>query len=160
MRQVITISDYKVVKSDEDILVTHSLGSCIGLALYDGKAKVGGMLHYMLPFSGANRSREGFNPVMYGDTGIPLLFEEMYKLGAIKERIRIVIVGGAKMKMGQGSDVFSIGQRNVVVAKKLFWKNNVIIDAEDAGGDLSRTFYLDMKTGETWFTTKGVKHKL
>ena len=35
----------------DEVLVTYSLGSCIGLSLYDPVARVGGLLHAMLPLS-------------------------------------------------------------------------------------------------------------
>ena len=35
----------------EDVLITYALGSCVGVAIYDPVARVGGLLHYMLPES-------------------------------------------------------------------------------------------------------------
>ena len=44
------MADLKVAKAP-DSLITLGLGSCIGLTFYDPVAKVGGMVHYMLPDS-------------------------------------------------------------------------------------------------------------
>ena len=38
-------------------MVTYSLGSCIGLVIYDPIAKAGGILHYMLPESGIDKEK-------------------------------------------------------------------------------------------------------
>ena len=42
------MADYKVGAAPST-LISYGLGSCIGLSLYDPQAKVGGLLHYMLP---------------------------------------------------------------------------------------------------------------
>jgi len=54
---VVGISDCKIGWELEDLLVTYALGSCIAVALYDPVAKVGGLLHYMLPDSGLDRNK-------------------------------------------------------------------------------------------------------
>ena len=61
------------------------------------------------------------------------------------------MVGGASVI--QDSQKFDIGGRNVVIARKLFWKNAVLIAAEHVGGTIPRTLYLDMINGSSWFTS-------
>ena len=51
MRVIVGVSDMKGSNDPETILVTHALGSCIGVVIYDAVAKVGGLLHYLLPES-------------------------------------------------------------------------------------------------------------
>ena len=87
MNVVVGIADMKVSKDVDATLVTHSLGSCIGLAVYDPVAKVGGLLHYMLPESGLDANKAKERPLMFADTGIPLLFKACYNLGAEKKRM-------------------------------------------------------------------------
>jgi chemotaxis protein CheD len=55
------------------------------------------------------------------------------------------------------NDMFSIGTRNVIMARKLLWKNSIIIDKEDVGGNISRTFYLEIGSGITWLTSGGTR---
>ncbi len=59
------------------MLATYALGSCIGLSVYDPKAAVGGLLHYMLPDSAIDPARSRQNPYMFADTGIPKLLEQV-----------------------------------------------------------------------------------
>ena len=47
----------KVSNNPADAVVTYSLGSCIGLVIYDPIAKAGGILHYMLPESGIDKEK-------------------------------------------------------------------------------------------------------
>lgn len=77
------VGDMKISDDLTAVLVTHSLGSCIGLTVYDPVEKVGGLLHYMLPDS-TKSSKGKDRPFMFADTGIPLLYESCYKLGAKK----------------------------------------------------------------------------
>lgn len=157
MRHIIGVSDLKVSNSIEDLLVTYSLGSCVGIAAYDTTAKVGGLLHYLLPRSKTDRTRAQKTPAMFGDSGIPALFKNMYAKGAQKERIRVVMAGGAMM--GESS-FFETGKHNITIARKMFWKNNVFIDAEHVGGNMPRTLHLEISTGNCWLTSRGEKIEL
>jgi chemotaxis protein CheD len=141
-----------------DIIVTHALGSCVGIAIHDPVAHVGGILHYMLPVSSIDKERASNNPFMFGDLGIPELFRQAYVMGATKQNLRIVMAGGAQIIEKQ--DIFAIGKRNVMVARKMFWKNNIIIAAEHVGSNLPRTLYLEVGSGKTWLTAGGSRVEL
>lgn len=158
MKVIVNVSDMKLSSVAGDIIVTHALGSCIAVAIHDPFACVGGMLHYMLPLSSIDEVKAKNNPFMFADTGIPLFFQKAYKLGAKKENIRVVIAGGANLF--QKDDKFAIGKRNEIMARKLFWKNNIMIDKEHVGGSISRTFYLEVGTGSTWITSTGERIEL
>ncbi len=82
MKIIVSIADMKVTKNPDDTLITYSLGSCIGVAIYDPFVKVGGLLHFMLPDSRIDPQKAQRNPWMFADTGIPSLFKEAYKLGS------------------------------------------------------------------------------
>jgi chemotaxis protein CheD len=153
MKHTIGVSDMKVSGGRGDVLVTHALGSCLGVVVHDETACVGGVLHFMLPLSSVDPAKAENNPYMFGDTGIPLLFEEAYRLGARKERMRVIIAGGAQIFAQE--DTFAIGKRNIVIARKLFWKNNILIGAENVGGCIPRTLYLEIGSGKTWFSSRG-----
>ncbi len=86
---MVGVADMKVSKQPEDVLVTHALGSCIGVAIYDPVARVGGILHFMLPDSNLDTSKSQSHPFMFADTGLPQLFRECYRLGAQKSRLRV-----------------------------------------------------------------------
>ncbi|MDY6986638.1 MAG: chemotaxis protein CheD [Thermodesulfobacteriota bacterium] len=153
MNIVVGVSDMKVSNDPESVIVTYSLGSCIGIAIYDPTASVGGILHYMLPESSLDSVKAQKNPYMFGDTGIPALFKAAYKLGAKKQRMKVIVVGGAHVLDQKG--FFDIGKRNYMAVKKMFWKNNVMIDHEDVGGNVNRTVKLAVKDGEAWVKTSG-----
>ncbi|MBW1797089.1 MAG: chemotaxis protein CheD [Desulfobacterales bacterium] len=153
MNLVVGVGDMKVSNDPESVLITYSLGSCIGLAIYDPVAKVGGLLHYMLPESSLDKLKAKKNPYMFGDTGIPLLFKETYKFGAKKNRLKIIVVGGSQILDQKG--LFNIGKRNHTVLRKMLWKNNAMIDFEDVGGSVNRTLRLEIETGQAWLKVSG-----
>lgn len=158
MRYTVGVSDMKVTDREGDLVVTHALGSCIGISIHDPVAHVGGILHYMLPVSKVDPEKAKLNPMMFGDTGVPLFFQEAYRLGAKKENLRVVMAGGAQV-FG-ASDFFDIGNRNIVIARKLFWKNGIMVAAEHTGGHIPRTMYLEVGTGTSWFTSHGERFTL
>lgn len=150
---IIGIADMKVSDDPDVTLVTYSLGSCIGVAVYDAVARVGGILHYMLPESDVNPVRAKTNPYMFADTGIPMLFKSCYKLGAVKRQMIVKVAGGSQVM--DESRVFNIGKRNYAALRKIFWRNNILIDAEDVGGTVNRTMRLNIATGETALKVSG-----
>lgn len=149
---VVGISDLKVSDEEGECLVTYALGSCIAVAVYDPVVKVGGLLHYMLPDSGLDAEKAREHPAMFADTGIPLLFKSCYRFGAEKKRMIVKIAGGAGIM--DDTNYFRIGKKNVTALRKMFWRNNVLIDAEDIGETFNRTVRLEIFTGR--FLVKGL----
>jgi len=145
-RIIVGISDFKISGNVEDMLITYALGSCIAVAVYDPKVRVGGLLHFMLPNSKLDLNKAKAAPAMFADTGIPLLFKSCYGMGAQKKHMIVKIAGGASIL--DNSNYFRIGQKNITALRKIFWKNNVLIDGEDTGGDKNRTISLDISTGK------------
>ncbi|OEU80465.1 MAG: chemotaxis protein CheD [Desulfobacterales bacterium S5133MH4] len=150
---VVGISDLKVSGNVEDVLITYALGSCVGVMVYDSIVKVGGLLHYMLPDSSIDGNKAQKNPAMFADTGIPLLFKSCYKLGAEKKQMIIKIAGGAGIP--DDMNYFRIGQKNITALRKMFWTNNVVIDAEDIGESHNRTVQLHISTGKVLVKNSG-----
>lgn len=153
MKIVVGISDMKVSNNPEDVLITYSLGSCIGLVVWDPVAKVGGMLHYMLPDASLDKGRAEARPYMFASTGIPMLFKEAYKYGAVKSRMVVKAVGGSQVM--DAAEVFNIGKRNYMILRQMLWKNKVMIAKEDIGGTVNRTISLNVGTGQTILKVSG-----
>jgi chemotaxis protein CheD len=128
------------------VLITHGLGSCIAIIVFDPKRKVGGMLHFQLPTSTLSPVRAVESPGTFADTGIPLLFERMYALGSKKGDIVVKATGGGNFHNDNGT--FDIGKRNHTMMRKIFWKAQVLVTAEDVGGSKSRTARLYVDTGQ------------
>ncbi len=128
------------------VLITHGLGSCIAVIAFDPKHNIGGMLHFQLPTSTLSPVRAAESPGIFADTGIPLLFEKMYALGSKKADIVVKAAGGGNFHDDNGT--FDIGRRNHTMMRKIFWKAQVLVAAEDVGGSKSRTARLFVDTGQ------------
>ena len=159
VKHTVGVADMKVSNRLDDVLITYALGSCLGIMLFDPIAKVGGLLHVMLPSSEMHQEKARQNPYMFVDTGVPRLFQESYKLGARKERVVVKVAGGAAAK-NEEQDSFQIGKNNFLMLRKLFWKNGVLISSQDVGGKDSRTVWLEVATGDVVMKINGAESLL
>ncbi len=158
MTYTVDISDMKVTNDRTDVLVTYSLGSCVGVTLYDPEAGVGGMIHCMLPLSKVDKAKAQTHPAMFVDTGMPKLLQELFDLGAQRNRMVCKVAGCSSML--DDKKLFKIGERNYTMVRKILWKNEILIKAEDVGGQKPRTLYLDMATGKTIVKSRGTEVEL
>lgn len=128
------------VAKTEGVLLTL-LGSCVGVALYDRKHKVGGLAHIVLP-----QSRE---PVeLHGkfvDTAIPALLAEMQVLVGKVVNPVAKYAGGASMFAI--SSTRNIGQENLEAAERLLKAMGIPIVGRDGGGTKGRRMSLEVATG-------------
>jgi chemotaxis protein CheD len=157
MNLTVLVGDMKI-GGGGDMLVTHALGSCLGLTVYDPLAKVGGLLHAMLPLSSINPQKAADNPAMFVDTGVPRLFMALYERGAQKNRL-VVKAAGCGNPLSK-NEIFKIGERNYTILKKLLWKNNILLESEDVGGTASRTIHFELSTGQVVISSNGQKKPL
>jgi len=154
----VDIADIKTSDDPNAVIVTYALGSCIAVILYDPIKKIGGMIHFMLPRASTSPEKAEAKPGMFADTGIPLLFERMYRYGCTKESLIVKVAGGGALYDDNG--MFNIGKRNYTILRKMFWKNNIIIKAEDVGGRKSRTAKLHVGTGRVTIKSNGEETEL
>ena len=152
------MADLKIAKAP-DLLTTLGLGSCIGLTLYDPVAKIGGLVHYMLPDS--TKLKNNSNIAKFGDTGIRELYKKMIEKGASPTRMVAKIAGGAKMFEVSGlSSVGNVGERNAEEAKIILKELKVRLVAEDTGLNYGRTVVLDCENGNYIIKAVGKPEKV
>ena len=150
---VVGISDCKVTRDAESVLVTYALGSCIAVAMHDPVTKVSGLLHYMLPESAIDAKKAEQNPFMFADTGIPRMMDALKAAGGDGKRMVVRLTGGAQVLDSQG--VFQIGKRNYLAARRILWKAGILVAAEAVGGEVSRTTRLEVCSGRLWVREGG-----
>lgn len=136
-------------------IVTYSLGSCLGITIYDPLKKIGGLLHLMLPESHIDAVKAQTMPYMFVDTGVPRLFHAAYNLGADRARLIVKVAGGAQML--DEKNIFNIGARNAEAFKRLLAQQNLVIHASDTGGLASRTIRLDLNNGNVTVKSPGAE---
>jgi len=149
------VGDMKVSAMRGDLIITHALGSCLGIAIHDPVACVGGLLHVMLPLSTIDPAKADRNPFMFVDTGFPRLLIDCFKAGAHKQRLEIWVAGGANSQHKEENDFFQIGKRNLIILRKLLWKDGLLLKSYDVGGSNSRTMALEIGTGRVTIRSRG-----
>ena len=142
---VVGISDCKLSADPSDKVVTYALGSCVGVVLHDPVARIGGILHIMLPDSRYRPSNREFNPYMYADTGLYAFLHAMLKGGASRTRIGAKLAGGANML--QHSQFLDIGRRNAETAVSILGLEKIPILGSSLGGVVGRSLALSLSDG-------------
>lgn len=120
------------------------LGSCVGVVLYDVRARVGGVAHVVLPESRGEAGQPGKN----ADTAIPGMIADLERLlgrGPIAGRLAAKLVGGASMFQAETS--MDIGRQNGEAAARILAALRIPVVASDLGGEAGRRLVLDTATG-------------
>jgi chemotaxis protein CheD len=152
-KMVVGVGELAVSNDAWVVLATYSLGSCVAVSIYDPVARVGGLLHAMLPDSGIDPAKGAAQPAMFIDTGLPALLEAAGQLGAEPHRLQICVAGGAQVLDGGG--FFNIGKRNCAALAALLSRYGLRIQAEQIGGLNSRSLYLRLRSGEVRLKISG-----
>lgn len=144
-RTTITAGEYCLGQAPT-VLETF-LGSCVGVALYDSEAKIGGLLHVILP-AGLPRKEEE-TPAAYASRGIPFLVAALQQVGAVRGRLVATIAGGARIRTpgGAGPDL-RIGVRNILAVRAGLQEMGIPVIREDVGDDFGRHMELHLSSGE------------
>jgi chemotaxis protein CheD len=155
---IVGVADMRLSTLPEDVIITYSLGSCIGLTLFDTEKRIGGLVHCMLPLSKIDTAKAEANPFMFIDSGVSAILQALFDLGAQRKSLVAKVAGGSHIMDDKG--VFNIGERNNTVVRKMLWKNNILISGEDVGGSVPRTMSLDLATGKTVLKMNGGEREI
>ena len=127
--------------ANTSVVLRTLLGSCVGIALYDRRRRVGGLAHVVLP--DARGSNE--NPGKFVDTAVPALIEQMQALVPEPLRLSARIAGGAQMFAAAGTR--RIGDQNIEAAETVLRAVRIPIVGRHCGGSKGRRMTLDVATG-------------
>ncbi len=152
------IGEMKVGHSRTEVLVARSLGSCLGLALYDQEAQIGGLIHCMLPLAEIDPDQAEDKPGVFVDTGVEALLKEIHALGGQAGNL-VARMAGAGLPLG-GKGALGIGHRNELAMRRVLRENHIPLLGEDVGGLRSRSLYLYLKDGRTMVESHGKEVEL
>lgn len=137
------ISDYKITQAPNE-LVTIGLGSCVGIALYAPKSKVGALSHIMLPDS--ESFSDTSNWAKFADLALPAIVKEL-KDQTNETALLAKIAGGASMfAFSQQTSSLQIGRRNIEAVTEVLKSLNIPIISEHVGGQMGRSMFVDLTT--------------
>lgn len=144
-KEVVPSGSFVVEKSTAVILKAF-LGTCVGLAMYDPVARVGGLFHILIA-SPVGSSAE--DPLQYASTGVPIFLGELYKYGARKENLRAVVAGGSLVGAVNLQDLdLDIGGKTVDTVNAILNDQGIAIEYSETGGYFSCILSIDLQNGE------------
>ncbi|HSJ24395.1 MAG TPA: chemotaxis protein CheD [Longimicrobiales bacterium] len=147
----VRIGEVKVA-SGSSVLFTIGLGSCVAIALFDDRARVGGLAHAMLPRP--ERGHRTAPPGRFVTTAMPVLLDMLEREGAVRSRLRARLAGGASMFQavleGEG---LRLGRRNVEAAQEALAAAGVPVDGVDVHGTHGRSVFLRTSDGTLLVTS-------
>lgn len=137
----LTLGDTYVTSNPEEVLTTI-LGSCIAACIRDPASGVGGMNHFLLPFS-EGHDREAR---CYGINAMELLINEILKHGGDRRRLEAKIFGGGNVVAA----LSSVGTRNAAFAKQFLADEGISVVGGDVGGTIARRIQYIPVTGKAF----------
>ena len=143
MTRVTVLQGQARVSLDPEVEFSTVLGSCIATCLFDPEARLGGMNHFLLAEPPASHA-PGQVDVHYGVYLMELLINQMLARGAIKQRMRAHIYGGANLHIG----MTPIGTANAQFARSFLDRERIPLLREDLQGNSARRVDFRPATGQ------------
>lgn len=150
---VVGIADVTVVKDQDVFLCSPSLGAGIAVGVHDPAAKVGGLVHCLLPQSADDPPRAAARPGLFLNTGLAELVRQAADLGAKWENLLVYAAGGGRIL--DESTIFDLGRRNHEALLRWLAENGLPLAAADVGGLVNRVLLLNPATGEVRLKVSG-----
>lgn len=142
------------VATDDTLLTTSGLGSCVGIAVADPAAGIAGLAHAMLPTDGGDGD-DGDRPAKSVPSAVDRLLAGVEGAGADIGRLEAKLAGGSRMLdlsgVGQG-----VGERNIASARETLAAREVSVVAADVGGGHGRSIRVHPRT---WTVTVSSAHE-
>jgi chemotaxis protein CheD len=111
--------------TNENLLIVTVLGSCIAACIWDTRARVGGMNHFMLP----DGDTDGAGAGRYGSYAMELLINEMMKLGARRETMQAKVFGGGQVLSSFAT--MNVGERNTAFVLDYLHTERIAVVSQD-----------------------------
>ncbi len=154
MCQIVIKPNGMRISAGDEVLTALALGSSISICLYDGKNRIGGMAHAILPEENGwpgkqqtavpDKRESGIHSV---GEAIEALYEGMLEHGAEAGGITGKLAGGARIFSFLSEKQPDIGRLNVEQARQKLQELGIPVLAEDTGENYGRTVYFYLRDG-------------
>lgn len=128
-----------------DMVLVTVLGSCVAACIRDPRSGVGGMNHFMLPDSGAERGTPASESARYGAFAMEVLVNELLKLGARRDHLEAKVFGGGAVMSGLTQA--NVGERNASFVIEYLQTEGIRLAARDLLDVYPRKVYFFPRTG-------------
>ena len=123
-----------VAETPQEVLVTI-LGSCVAACIRDPQSGIGGMNHFMMPYSENGPSSQAGDALRYGNHAMEVLINELVRRGADRANLEIKVFGGANVTKGS---INLIGDQNSDFIRRYLQCEGLACGAYDLGGQRAR----------------------
>ncbi|MDM8526438.1 chemotaxis protein CheD [Desulfococcaceae bacterium HSG8] len=128
--------------SDQDVVISTLLGSCISACLYDPVHRVVGMNHFLISKEDQDKDSPvcDIDPGKYGICAMESLIDEMLITGAQRKNLHAKIFGGGSMfkPFEECSYTYCVGNVNGIFIRKFLRESGICLVSEDLGGNTGR----------------------
>lgn len=139
MKTITVVQGDFAVSSQSDVVMSTVLGSCVAVCMFDRKAGVGGMNHFLLAGSDAVAS----NDLKYGVNAMELLINKILQSGGDRQRLQAKLFGGASMTEHSAK----IGKSNARFAMDFLAGEGIPCLSQSLGGTQARRVQFTPSTG-------------
>ena len=136
----------EIIVSRKPIMVSTILGSCVSIVMYSPRKKVGAICHAMYPHN--PKQEEKF---LYVETAIHKIYDKMGEYGGRDDMV-VKLFGGAQVLACNENlkAIKTIGEQNIIQAKKILGELGLTIASTDTGGTRGRKLFFSIMTGEIY----------
>lgn len=145
-----------IISEKKPLILEAFLGTCVGVALFDRSADIGGLMHILLPQPASEELPE--DPEKYASTGLPIFIKAMEQAGASRQNMQAWIAGGALVEpLTQQDFALDIGGRTAEIVQSILSQNGIMIDNAETGGFFTCSISLDLDSWQSRIMPAGVE---
>ena len=158
MQQHLVSTGSFFVGPKQPLILEVFLGTCVGVALIDADAGIGGLAHFLLPEPTSLQS--AFQPEKYASSGMQLFLQALYEAGARRDYLKATIAGGALVGPVDDIDLtLNIGGRTAEIAETVLKAEGIPIDKTETGGFFTCRLSLDMQRWTCRIDPSGIERR-
>jgi chemotaxis protein CheD len=129
------------------------LGSCVAIALWHPRLRIGGMCHYVLP------TRQPTQPTQrpakpegrYAEEAIAIFLRELHTWSTQPSEYEAKLFGGGNMFPDQRRQpALNVSDRNIEAGRAILLQHGFRITAEHLGGSGRRQVLFELWSGHVW----------
>lgn len=137
MEFVVGIGEIAVSQTDDDLIRTFSLASCLGVVMYAPRIKTMAMAHMLLPNSPKHGGDVDQKPARYVDKGMDSMVNLFkHKLGIDGKELEVSVFGGAEAGI---CSHYNVSEQNIEAVKAALNKYGMRAVRMETGGNYART---------------------
>ena len=156
MKRIINVNTGEVKTSKEDVILkSAAIGSCVVIAAYDKKKKVGSLAHIMLP--GKSPEKNNLQKTRYACNAVKKMIKDMVSIGANENSIEVCIIGAGNVLKRKDD---TICRSNIDSVVQLLKGKGIKINAKAVGGRERRSAFLNIEKGSIYYSENGSNEKL